>query len=268
MLDASNPPLSEEAKYTLTERLYHELEVHTPYDQIWPQVFAAAPPDIVNQRTMAQLIEVYDNGCRERHTWREWYATKEPETWATQAQIDRALTLGGGARVDVYWRALDRCPGGNADFHTLCYTFSCGVAGLQDASVACREYTNWDGSHYYREWTPSKLASNLSETLPALLDALKPVATESECTVLDAITQDSEDYDTEWTSQELLVFIPRQWNVHTHAAHYKDIHQPAMFKFLLCNERAAEPLCAVLVFRRNSYCSRGAVYWIARLLLA
>ena len=65
---------------------------------------------------------------------------------------------------------------------------------------------------------------------------------DSECTVVDTITRDSDEYDTEWSSQELLLFIPRLWQSRTHTAHCCANVQRAVLTCLLCNERMPEPM--------------------------
>ncbi|KAK3245503.1 hypothetical protein CYMTET_44931 [Cymbomonas tetramitiformis] len=229
ILDEKNPAITIEMQSLVTALLLDQLQLNTPYEQIWPSLHILAPPDIRGQRTIKQLIDVYDDDVR--RPWSFWYKPVVPEMWATPEDLEQALTLGGEARVELYWRALDRFPGGNADLQTVCYTFDCATT-----SVSCRLYQNWDGSHERSEFQPERLSEELQQKLPPLLRALGSAPRDSECTLLDNHSSNSDEYDTEWSSQEVLVSLPRRWSPSAHA-YFSSATKSAIVTFLLVHQR-------------------------------
>ena len=138
-LDPTNPPLPAWAAREITALLLLELELHTPYRCVWQEVCSKLPRDVMGSRTVGQIVEAYDSGQGDLGSWRSHYSTVVPEAgWLTSEGLRAGLALGGEARVELYWRALDRFPGGNADFQTVAYTICC-----RNASVSCRTYSNW-----------------------------------------------------------------------------------------------------------------------------
>ena len=89
----------------------------------------------------------------------------------------------------------------------MCYTFDCATM-----SASCRVASNWDGEAQRCEFTPATLSQAVPSRLAALLAALRSAPRDSECTLLDEKTMDHEDYDTECSSQEVLVFLQRRWS--------------------------------------------------------
>ena len=220
-LDDANPVVSAEDQHAITMLLLEEIQHKTPYNGIWSAVYAKAGDETKLQRTREQFIGAYNSVGN----WETLYTPLAIETWATQEELDTAMTPGGEARLELYWRALDRRPGGNADSQTVCYTFDCSVP-----SVSCRVYSNWDGSQAHSEFTPQQLSAGLAHpadgsppsssfaALVKLLDTLKhtKLPWNSECLLWDNVSCNSEEYDTEWSSQEIVVFLPRKWSTRTH----------------------------------------------------
>jgi hypothetical protein len=167
----ATPMVTAEEHRALSVLLLTELQYNTPYDQVWAAV---------HRRVCAE------SGHRVP-PWRDLYTPTVPEDWATPEDISEALASGGEAQLDLYWRALDRFPGGNADFQSVCYTFDC-----RTRSVSCRIAHNWDGQPGNSEYEPRRLTELLKADAPrwsALLAAVAELPRDSECTILDTITR-------------------------------------------------------------------------------
>ncbi|MBH25292.1 MAG: hypothetical protein CMH57_12745 [Myxococcales bacterium] len=119
----------------------------------------------------------------------------------SDAPIREALTeipLGGV----LYFRALERFPGGNADMFTIKVLLQSipGEAPKMTAAV----HWNWDGSCHAYDAFP--LTLDLSTTLPAFLTAAEAMLAADHRDVSVSIEDtrtDREEYDTEWSSIEL-----------------------------------------------------------------
>jgi len=61
---------------------------------------------------------------------------------------------------------------------------------------------------------------------------------ESECTILDNTTTSWDEYDTTWSSHEILVQLPRPWSLSSHAQFSTGFHE-IVLQMLLINRRAA-----------------------------
>lgn len=106
--------------------------------------------------------------------------------------------------IEVYHRAMDRYPGGNSDIRLVKHTYL-PSQGL----IVVKDYCNWDGGSNILE-EPLQLlddkVTRFSNVFPAL-EALFKINTSRDitCTVDDP-SCDSDEYDTEWSSIEILVF--------------------------------------------------------------
>jgi len=116
------------------------------------------------------------------------------------------------AKVIVYYRAMDRFPGGNCDSFVVKYTID-----LATEEATAFRWADWDGSQNFSVAPQSlpelvkKFKKNTIPALVALLDDRKANAAGAplsfESTVEDQ-SSDSDEYDTEWTSIEVLVYLP------------------------------------------------------------
>ena len=151
-----------------------------PYNDIWKVVCERLDPKIVGKRTPEQLQEVYAGGdCKK---WRDWYKPINIGNDITPEQISNAMS--SKCLLEIWYRALDRFPGGNADMHTCRFAFLKNESG--DASVTLREYSNWDGSHENSECTPPKLRLQARNVMNNIIDSIiqnaPKTGTNSECT--------------------------------------------------------------------------------------
>jgi uncharacterized protein (TIGR02996 family) len=105
-----------------------------------------------------------------------------------------------------YFRAHHRYPGGNADMFTIKVTLL-RLPGQEPVLRATR-YSNWDGSHYLAAEAPLPL--DAAPLLPRVLASARQLvaagATDSRFTCFDG-RLDSDEYDTEWSSLELALFV-------------------------------------------------------------
>jgi len=118
------------------------------------------------------------------------------------------------AKVIVYYRAMDRFPGGNCDSFVIKYTID-----LATEEATAFRWVDWDGSQNFSVAPQSlpelvkKFKKNTVPALVALLDDRKANAAGAplsfESTVEDQ-SSDSGEYDTEWTSIEVLVYLPEK----------------------------------------------------------
>jgi hypothetical protein len=185
----ATPMVTAEEHRALSVLLLTELQYNTPYDQVWAAVHrrVCAESRRADDVSVEQLTEAYEEAGHRVPPWRDLYTPTVPEDWATPEDISEALASGGEAQLDLYWRALDRFPGGNADFQSVCYTFDC-----RTRSVSCRIAHNWDGQPGNSEYEPRRLTELLKADAPrwsALLAAVAELPRDSECTILDTITR-------------------------------------------------------------------------------
>lgn len=211
-----NPPLNQEAKDKISKLMLVELERRTPFDHIWDAVYNGLDVADKDLRTLNQLKEAYDGDGHNKSF--EWYTPVSVESWPTESELDRLLNFGSGVKIDAYWRAIGRFPGGNADLHTVCYSFQCM---RPEPTVVLKMYSNWDGEASYSDATPIRLKEGLSESnkLPKVLEAARSYyldgARDTEYTFHDTAF-DSDEYNSEWTSTEIIVYCQRQWSTRTH----------------------------------------------------
>lgn len=234
VLDTQNSPLTPAETDLVTRTLFDAIEHLIPKKKIWPWV-AEKLPNLVKGRTVEQLSNIYD--CPDHGLWRDWYKPIVPAPHIQAGHLEAHLSSGQPYRIDVYYRALDRFPGGNADMHTVCYRFTPNC-------VTCFEHCNWDGDQHAEDFCPPKLNSHVKEVvssvIASILECAKQSGVNSECTIKDMIAMDSDEYDTEWTSVEIAVMVPLLWSPETHSR-YSVNDRTAIRIFLLVNARLGHP---------------------------
>jgi len=130
-------------------------------------------------------------------------------------------------RFDIYYRALDRHPGGNDDDHTVCFSFTFSACSNSLVVKHCQYY----GPHTYSSYTPEAEIpiSTLIQKIQSLLPAL---GINSECKIYGSGSEN----DTEWSSKELLILSPRPWKPSTHR-YFPISIRDSIKTFLLVNYR-------------------------------
>jgi hypothetical protein len=106
--------------------------------------------------------------------------------------------------IEVYHRAMDRFPGGNSDIHVIKQTY----VPLK-GTIAARDYCNWDGgSNILSEQVllPEAKVALFSNVIPALDTLFQSNPSRDITCTVDDPSCDSDEYDTEWSSIEILVF--------------------------------------------------------------
>jgi hypothetical protein len=143
--------------------------------------------------------------------WYQAYAESARRRAVAAAGDARAALAAGQYELVVYHRALERFPGGNCDAIVMKHHFDGGAA-----RVGGRLFRNWDGSaelwgiadvgeaEEYPQLAAKQLVAGLVPKLHALL-AEQPGAREHLCTV-DEPRSDSDEYNTVWSSVEVLLF--------------------------------------------------------------
>lgn len=286
--DPQNPPLTEDQIGRLTNEQFEVVETTLlrvlqqapPYVDLYENLCQQLPETIVQRRHPEILRRAFESSRRNRRyrlpCWPNRYMAVRPDldTGFSQTDLDKHLRAGSGrACIDVYWRALDRQPGGNADNRTVCFTFDCA-----HRTVSTRTANNWDGTLERSEYQPKSLSSAIQSNVPGsfseFLAALRTLGPgDSECTILDSTTEDCEEYDTTWSSHEIVVFLPRVWTPSTHHRYPPGFHSLAR-QFLLVNHRVAHlptgvvhkilsfaaPLDCVPVARLHQRCVFGPQY--------
>jgi hypothetical protein len=236
-IGVSIAPSIETTQEQLTKMLFDEMELCTPFADIWPAVAAAA--STLNGSQMMQRYTSSMGGSPQY--WPLFYRPLVVEHWCSALEIAEAVK-NGNYRLDVYWRALDRYPGGNADFHTIRFRFN------HEQTVTCRDFYNWDGTPGFEEFVPSMNPATirpLAESLCTLKDTSLDVYSNTRQT-------DSDEYDSEWSSREIILFVPRPWHPRTHAFFSKSIRL-SIRTFLLVNMRLSSRLtrdCLSVVFQQ------------------
>lgn len=229
-VDESCRPLTEAETLTVTQALFDALEHCVAVPEIWQHVAEKVPASLMLGRTVKQLSHVYQ--LEDYGHWRQWYKPITPAAQVTAQRVASALS--GNHRIEVYYRALDRFPGGNADIHTVCYRFSA------EQGVVAREHSNWDGNQNDMTFRPPELNRKLKEVMERIeervLDCARHAGVDSDCTLLDMKTMDNEEYDTEWTSFEVLLMVPLEWSPRTHCL-FPVEDRVSIGAFLLVNSR-------------------------------
>lgn len=163
-------------------------------------------------RGAEKLKELFEGGRAEPHTWRQLYRPAKIRADVADAAVRELLERSPAFRVDVYWRALDRFPGGNADMLTIRYRFDLSRAA--ESKVTVTVFQNWDGTQMITAGVtperPSRMvsrdAAGTMARFSGLFCALK--RRDSECHIFDDHSTDSDEYNTEWSSVEVLLFDP------------------------------------------------------------
>lgn len=119
-------------------------------------------------------------------------------------------------RIDVYWRAHNRFPGGNCDSTTIRYRLDIQESSLQAEK---KVWWNFDGEQSIGSSGPlsqvrckeiyGKLQPTVKEVLRKLIMSEKGKHVRQEGShyhIWDNKSRDSNAYDTEWTSVEILVY--------------------------------------------------------------
>ena len=134
---------------------------------------------------------------------------------ATPDSIKAALQDASSNTIVVYFRALERSPGGNAD--TFVYKFT---VNREKGTVSCASFRNWDGSAMRTEAEEevtheNAVASIISAAGELLVPAMLKLV-DSGANILGSIrnyegtidepAEDSDEYDTQWSSIEVLLF--------------------------------------------------------------
>lgn len=125
------------------------------------------------------------------------------------ADLKTALT-GNTATIVIYHRALDRFPGGNSDQHVIKHKVD-----LSRASFECLHWLDWDGSSQITSKpcvlsfakNKKSIFEKLVPAIVALLDSSPESKTREFSWTIDDPQTDSEEYDTEWSSIEILVYL-------------------------------------------------------------
>ncbi len=144
-----------------------------------------------------------------RLRWCDLYYRRRPTPVSvTAAQLRQAIanqTVG----IVVYYRALDRFPGGNADWAVLKFKVAFNT---DNCDISWMAYRNWDGSATGCRAPEARSVESADRVKALLLDPLKDLAAATdkpsvETTVIDR-QRDSEEIDTEWSSIEVLLHMP------------------------------------------------------------
>lgn len=226
-------------------------------EALWRTLHQEFPTYVVSGRTVEDLERAHDNAFwRYNHPFPYWYnfypfvrpnnvvPDETTKSWLLPETLQRALVPGGRARVDVYWRALDRNPGVDEDTHTICYTFDCATQ-----TVSTRVVMNRDGFISRFEYRPAHLSEKISDTsnpnglFVVFLKALAALGLgDLECTIVEETAVSPISFDTAWSSHEILVFLPRPWSPIVHQKKFpKSFHVSARL-FLLINVRQSDNL--------------------------
>lgn len=174
-----------------------ESEVRTRYGKLgadpkWSSKACASPEEA--RRSAAQQV-----GEKSRKGYSE---APRPRQVSQEALTLAAVPLTGV----FYFRALDRCPGGNADMFTLKLTLDL-VPG-QAPALKAKAHHNWDGQHTVYPEAPVNLPG-LAESVPTLLRAAQALIDKGTREVAASIIEprvDREHYDTEWSSLEFSLY--------------------------------------------------------------
>ena len=189
-------------------------------------------------KTMISDMSCFSDGrsrfwdCYQQHPLRPVVGGK-----VALADLQKALES-GKALVEVYYRAMDRFPGGNSDNFVIKTVFD----PAKDEAIAYK-WNDWDGTMatFDKPSTLEGLKAKFTKTIvPALQklaagcpDALKSTM---ESTIIDE-SGDSDEYETQWTSIEVLVYLLGDDDVPQLAMH---VHQRALYPNMVEEDEEAE----------------------------
>jgi len=183
------------------------LENNISGDEIFRKIKEVVPGSVGN-RTEEELWKVYDGGDISGK-WKKLYFPILVEDWVTNDFVNSVIKS-SAFRLDLYYRANGRFPGGNADIHTVLYTF---LVTKSKTTTVIKHHSNWDGIQCYFEGVP-RTAIEIDSMIKKIPLVVEKDGVKSLCSLKNDSSYD--DYDTEWTSQEILVFAPRPWSPSTH----------------------------------------------------
>ncbi|KAJ3282310.1 hypothetical protein HDU79_010018 [Rhizoclosmatium sp. JEL0117] len=233
--DPDTPPLTLEHFNSIQKWLQKAIERskddRTP-DRVWDDIATAL------NRPRPSLPTVYFQTRTPYTCWPSHYIAATPEQSIPLATIQRALQT-GHFQVHAYWRALDRYPGGNAELITTKYTFNGNTANIQ-----CSTFSNWDGTMSLSgPYTPTiHNPPNFAQLLAPLL-----TSNNSTCYKEDLATTWMQEYNQEWSSQEVLLHITLPWSPTTF--HYFPSTYVSLFKTLaLVNNRSLHRLPSTILW--------------------
>jgi hypothetical protein len=152
--------------------------------------------------------------------WSEMYDSRRPP-FPAGGLSDKARKLLKAAignktvGLVVYFRALDRYPGGNADFAVLKFKlgpFQLQTSDKSECKVTWMAYRNWDGSPSVSQRPAEREKVVLGRVRALLLDPLLELidsaAGDQSVDIQLRANTDSEEYNTEWSSIEVLLYVP------------------------------------------------------------
>lgn len=163
-----------------------------------------------------------------RQPWHALYDARRPALPAGMTHTAKLEELVNTRRVGlvVYFRALDRFPGGNADWAVL--KFKLGFAPAppknedeEKSEAKCEDekcwvrwmgYTNWDGQGTISRRSVEREKLLVAQVRAQLLEPLADLIDASEQRSVETVVVDrhleSEGTNTEWSSIEVLVYVP------------------------------------------------------------
>ncbi|KAJ3021276.1 UNVERIFIED_CONTAM: hypothetical protein HDU68_009708 [Siphonaria sp. JEL0065] len=231
--DPINPPFSL-PEYKAAESLIQRAIEDSPQpnsDDVWTEI-----AEILGRPNKDAVKDRYFNSFRRPSPWTEIYDPVKVLPNVSRELICSAIKA-GTFQVHSYWRSLDSFPGGNSEFVTSKYVFSFTRKDLQ---VECTAFENWDGTHVLIGPYSPRNATILdkSHEFQALLADLVAESNEETASVslnwtchkLDTLIRSGDDHNSEWSSQELLLYIPIRWSPST--CHLFSHSARALFKTL------------------------------------
>ncbi|KAJ3006919.1 UNVERIFIED_CONTAM: hypothetical protein HDU68_003822, partial [Siphonaria sp. JEL0065] len=225
--DPSNPPLSQQECLTIERLLFDSLErSHSDpnAEKAWKQITQA-----LKRNQPIQPNDFFNNRTFRLSKWQDVYKPVTVVDGVPLKLLHFAMQK-GHFQIQAYWRALDRYPGGNADMITTKYTFT-STGNENSLDIRCATFTDFDGNMRLKRYQPSVSDTALLKyTVSKLLDtASAPALRNATCHKVDNITVDSDEYNTEWSSQEILLHIPLLWSPSTHSCFptsYRSLFKP------------------------------------------
>eukprot|EP00466_Bigelowiella_natans_P015165 jgi/Bigna1/66959/fgenesh1_pg.2_\ len=261
-LDLETPPLSEEDYKIATQLVRSMVEGYAPHpppvsavssfgggeskeevDPAWRWIVSSLGRDGQNDDTVRKVKKMITDGSCTGTGRTPWY-----DAWRQHPQREKLVNILSGDQsqycIEIYHRALDRFPGGNADMHVIkqiLTVFPSTSSGEEeeeeekrkkkrrkknkkqqqqkDLLLQCVSYSNWDGESRKTMGgafvLPQEKALEMkAKLLPAIAALLKSSSTsrggggkpmDFEITV-DDDQFDSDEYDTQWSSIEILIY--------------------------------------------------------------
>uniref|UniRef100_A0A0G4GCP0 Uncharacterized protein n=1 Tax=Chromera velia CCMP2878 TaxID=1169474 RepID=A0A0G4GCP0_9ALVE len=187
-----------------------------PPPEIWRYIVTQMGRDGTNDRIAANTRDMIgDSGFRSMSTYWGGIYDSHPrkQTVSPSAPNPSDVIASGEYKIEVYHRAMDRCPGGNEDIQVIKHTFRPAVDPAQDPSLTAFIFQNWDVMAYMhtqpKPRDPAKAAA-FSSSVPAALVRIFEGSQENRdivCTINDPRPH-CEVRETEWSSIEILLKDP------------------------------------------------------------